>query len=273
MGKYDGIILLSDMDGTLLNAESRVSEKNKEALSTFIKEGGRFGIATGRSLTNAMRFLEGVPINGYCILGNGGLLYDIRTNTYLEEYGLNKKQTKNFLLKCLREKPRIGIQIYGRDMGHIISPEELADPVVVNDHLPVSFDSLHDIQDIEWIKILFSGTKEDILWLMEATEYLETEKIVDRVRSATNYYEFLPVNCNKGNMLNVLRKYINKDQKIYAVGDYYNDVEMIRLADVGIAMQNAPDSVKAHADFVGRDCNHNAIADIIENIILNNKTD
>lgn len=268
MGKYDGIILLSDLDGTLLNAESRVSEKNKEALSTFINDGGSFGIATGRSLTNAMRFLEGVPINGYCILGNGGLLYDMRTKTYLEGCELTKSKTEEFLLRCLRERPNIGIQIYGKDMGHIISPEELADPVVVKDHHPVRFESLQDIHDIEWIKILFSGSKEDILWLIEETEYLETEKIVDRVRSAFNYYEFLPVNCNKGNMLNVLRKYINKNQKIYAVGDYYNDVDMIIQADVGIAMQNAPDSVKKHADFVCRDNNQNAIADIIENIIL-----
>ena len=47
MGKYDKIILLSDIDGTLLNSQSRVGEKNRQAISEFIKEGGSFGIATG----------------------------------------------------------------------------------------------------------------------------------------------------------------------------------------------------------------------------------
>ncbi len=75
MGKYDKIILLSDIDGTLLNSQSRVGEKNRQAISEFIKEGGSFGIATGRSLTNARNFLENIEINGYCILANGSLHY------------------------------------------------------------------------------------------------------------------------------------------------------------------------------------------------------
>lgn len=48
MGKYPGKILLSDLDGTLFDANSRVSQRNKEAISAFVEGGGRFGIAMGR---------------------------------------------------------------------------------------------------------------------------------------------------------------------------------------------------------------------------------
>ena len=44
MGKYEGKILLSDIDGTLLNTESTLSLKNAEAIRHFVDEGGKFGI-------------------------------------------------------------------------------------------------------------------------------------------------------------------------------------------------------------------------------------
>lgn len=267
MGKYEGKILLSDIDGTLLNTESTLSLKNAEAIRHFVDEGGKFGIATGRSLTNALSFLENIPINGYCILGNGGLLYDFETQTYLEEYGIIKKETDCFLQRCLKERPQIGIQIYGRDMGYIVSKKELANPEVVKDHHPVQFACVNDVADVNWIKILFFGTEEDIEWLEKESIYLEKNKIVDRVRSSVTYYEFLPVNVNKGTMLNRLRRYTNKNHTIYAVGDYYNDIEMIKQADVGIAMGNAPDLVKTCADYICKDCNQSAIAEVINCII------
>lgn len=273
MGRYDGKILLSDMDGTLLDSKSRISENNKQAIKTFIQEGGRFGIATGRCLENAETFLDGVEINGYCILTNGGQLYDFNQQKYIKEYGIEKEKIKSFLQKCLAEKQRIGIQIYTKDMCCFISREEYADQNVVRDHHPVKFVSLPDVMAAEWMKILFSGNESDLLWLESQSEYLETRGDVDRVRSGgiagtpVKYYEFLPVGINKGSMVAELKKYVTDRDTIYAVGDYYNDIDMLKTADVGIAMENAPDEVKGYADMVCTDCDQDAIADVIENII------
>ncbi len=267
MDKYRGKILLSDLDGTLLNSENKVSEENKKAISTFVEEGGKFGIATGRSLTNASAFLEGVRINGYCILANGGQLYDYDKKVYLEEFGVPRGEIMPFLKRCIDERPGIGVQVYAKDMSYIVSREEYADSCVVKDHLPVIFDSLENVMEMEWIKILFSGNEEEISWLKKESSYLEEHASVDRVRSAINYYEFLPVRINKGSMLTKLRQYLNDMDVIYAVGDYYNDIDMLAQADVGIATENAPDAVKEHADRICADYNNNAIADVIAHII------
>lgn len=267
MGQYDGKILLSDMDGTLLNSESRVSEKNKQAIHDFIKGGGKFGIATGRILRNAAAFLEGVEINGYCILANGSLLYDSEKKEYPEEIGIDQNGIREFLQRCLRERKAIDIQVYARDLSYFISPKELADPDVVQDHIPVGFESMEQLKDVPWLKILFAGEPEDIEWLQKESEYLEQAGVVNRVRSAERYYEFLPEGSSKGGMLKRLRKYLPEDAVVYAVGDFYNDEEMFEAADVGIAVSNAPDSVKEHADRICRSCDESAIADIIENII------
>lgn len=267
MGKYDKKILLSDMDGTLLNSQSKVGKKNRQAISKFIKEGGRFGIATGRSLTNARTFLGSVEVNGYCILANGSLLYDYSRNKYIDEIKLNKAEIIDFLEKCVEEQKNIGIQIYTRDLSYMITPRELADPQVIKDHIPMEFASMKQLWNMNWTKILFSGIPEEIKWIKENSEYLENSHTVSRVQSAEKYYEFLPAGSSKGGMIERLKMYLEKDQTIYAVGDYYNDVEMLRNADVGIAVSNAPDEVKKYADIVCRSCNEDAIADIIENII------
>ncbi|MEI8201182.1 MAG: HAD hydrolase family protein [Eubacteriales bacterium] len=69
-------ILLSDLDGTLLDSSSKVSVENQQAIKTFIAQGGHFGIATGRSQLNAVAFLDHVEINTPSILYNGCALYD-----------------------------------------------------------------------------------------------------------------------------------------------------------------------------------------------------
>ena len=267
MGKYDKIILLSDIDGTLINSQSRVGEKNRQAISEFIKEGGSFGIATGRSLTNARSLLENTEINGYCILANGSLLYDYRKNKYIDEISLNKAEIIKFLEKCMEERKNTDIQIYTRDLSYMITPREFADPQVIKDHIPIEFASVQQIWNMSWTKILFSGNPDEIKWIKENSEYLESSHTVSRVQSAEKYYEFLPAGSSKGEMLERLKMYLEKDQTVYAVGDYYNDVEMLRNADVGIAVFNAPDEVKEYADIVCKSCNEDAIADVIENII------
>jgi hydroxymethylpyrimidine pyrophosphatase-like HAD family hydrolase len=57
MGKFDGILLLSDLDGTLLSGTRVISPENLEALRYFMAEGGRFSVATGRSKPGMEHFL------------------------------------------------------------------------------------------------------------------------------------------------------------------------------------------------------------------------
>lgn len=267
MGKYTGKILLSDLDGTLFDSDTNVSAGNKEAIAEFVKEGGKFGIATGRSMPNAAKFLEGIAINSYCILANGGLLYDYEGQQYVEEYDLPKEKVEPFLKRCIAKQPQIGVQIYARDMCYFVSAGESVWQEVIANHQPIRVCSMEQVRNQEWVKILFYGKEEDLEWIMEQSEYLELERAIARVRSSDIFYEFLPAQINKGTMLAKLRKYVPETDTIYAVGDFYNDMDMLKASDVGIAMGNAPQEVKEVADHVCADCNHSAIADVIQNII------
>lgn len=93
MGKFDGVLLVSDFDNTLIYTENAIRfgapvpplpERNREALEYFMARGGRFTIATGRALAGFIRHAGGVPMNAPGVVCNGAAIYDFAKGGYLE---------------------------------------------------------------------------------------------------------------------------------------------------------------------------------------------
>jgi len=94
MGCFDGMLLVSDYDNTFQYTESALSgggaaavpppsARNLEAVSRWIAGGGRFAIATGRSLGAFRQQAERLPINAPVIVDNGGGIYDLAAGRYV----------------------------------------------------------------------------------------------------------------------------------------------------------------------------------------------
>lgn len=267
MKKYTNKLLLSDMDGTLLDSQGVVSRENQEAVKYFIENGGRFGIATGRSQLNSVLFLDEVEINTPCILYNGCGIYDFTANRFLALSELPKSGLKVFLEYCLKEFSEVTIQIYCSDMCYFVSPESKADPYIVSIHQPCEFCRIDEINELPWIKILFCGKAEELKALNAAMPQFNLESEINCVFSSEVYLEYLPHGVSKGSALQHMKETMNSDCKVYAVGDYNNDVEILQAADVGIATKNAISSLKELADIITVSNDENAIADIIYNIL------
>ena len=93
MGRFDGVLLASDFDNTLIYTEDALrsdepvpplSRENREALEWFMAEGGRFAIATGRALAALVKYVDQVPMNAPGVVCNGAALYDFARGEYLE---------------------------------------------------------------------------------------------------------------------------------------------------------------------------------------------
>lgn len=265
--KYTNKILLSDMDGTLLDSNSKISLKNKKAIQYFTNNGGKFGIATGRSQLNSVNFLQEVHINSPCILYNGGALYDFTSNEFIVLNLLPELPLLSFIRYCLKEMHNVMVQIYSTDMCYFVSKKALANPEVVAGHQPCQFVQIEDVIDKPWIKILFSGNKNDLKLVEKIMFQFDITDKINRVFTSEIYLEILPQGISKGSMLEMLRKTVGDDCKIYAVGDYNNDIEMIQLADVGIATKNALHCLKEVADYISLSNDEDAIADIIYRIM------
>ena len=80
MGVFNGYLLVSDMDGTLLNSNGRLSKENIAAIEYFVDNGGKFTLATGRMLPSVKRHIEKIKVNLPVIMYNGTKVYDYNTN-------------------------------------------------------------------------------------------------------------------------------------------------------------------------------------------------
>lgn len=262
---YQGKILLSDLDGTLLNSNREISAKNVEAITYFTENGGRFGVATGRDIQNTLNIVAHLPINFFCIFSNGSVLYDPKEKEVMAEHVLNKEKILPFLERCMKERPDIGIQVH-TDLGTVFCPDESkVDPSTVATHRPYICKTLEEVANCSLRKILFITKDGDFSWLVNESESLAKE--IKRVQSSKVYYEFLPYGSSKGSMIEEVRPFISVNDTLYAVGDFYNDVEMMELSDVGILCKNAPEDIKKYADFICKDNNSDPIYDVVHNIL------
>lgn len=263
--KYQNTILLSDLDGTLLNANREVSQENLDAIQYFIDNGGKFGIATGRDIENVWALYEQIPVNFLCIFSNGSVLYHKEKGEVLAEVAVNKEKILPFLQKCRVQHPEIGIQLH-TNVGTVFVPDtENVNPVTAEGHKPFISKSLEECSDLIIRKVLFLTPEGDFTWLKAESEALSD--VVSRVQSSKFYYEFLPLNSSKGAMLQELRKHMTPDEKLYAVGDFYNDIEMVLGADVGIFCENAPEDLKKQAKHITVNHNESVISDVVNRII------
>ena len=115
MGIFDGYLLVSDMDGTLINPDTlTIDEGNLAAIKYFMAEGGLFSFASGRTDGELLRFDELAGSNTYSICFNGACLYDFRTGEKKHLCRLGE-EIYPFLDWVDREFPNVCIEITNDD--------------------------------------------------------------------------------------------------------------------------------------------------------------
>lgn len=266
MGKFDGWLIATDLDGTLINDDLEIPQKNLDAIRYFQDEGGLFTIATGRSMAMCHGYLSQLHINTPAILINGSLIYDTAAQKPVWQSGLNR-QTATWILKQISLRfPDVCAQIHSDGPIAIVSPDSCMDIFLVREDLPRILTSPDTVAD-PWYKIMFYssperlGDLENYVWKEIPLSVTEQFNIL---YSAPYYFEMMPAATNKGTGLLHLAEIMGiTHQKTVAIGDYFNDQDMIRMAGIGVAVDNAPEQIKDMADVVVGDHNDGAISDLI----------
>ncbi len=265
---YSKYLIISDLDGTLINSQHFISQENLDAISFFIKNGGSFAIATGRSKDNIRPYIENLTLNGPCILYNGGGIYNFQEERFLATELMDKSLVEEYIIYCMKNYKNMVVEIFTPDMLYIITPEHILDPYVEREKQVYLRTTLDEVMKKDWIKVLIYDSPES---LQKAQSMLKDYNFLDKVDSFFSqvfYLELIKKGISKGAALERLKNSNQySDKTIIAVGDYDNDVEMISSADVGIAVSNARECVKDVADIVTVSNDENALHDIIYNII------
>ena len=111
MGKFDGVLLVSDFDDTLYDSHHRVPERNRRALDYFRSQGGRFTVATGRARRTFAPYHDLVPLDAPVVLSNGSAIYDFSKNEMLEQTFLPPSAPADFSA-ILAQFPSVGAEVY-----------------------------------------------------------------------------------------------------------------------------------------------------------------
>jgi Cof subfamily protein (haloacid dehalogenase superfamily) len=257
---FKGRLLVCDMDGTLLDRSSKVSRENKAALERFTQGGGLFTLATGRMEISVMQYLKELPVNVPAILYNGASIYDFEKGKTLWEDNL-EPDVIGPIKQAIEKFPGIGVQFYHGGRVYYVKDNEYMEAHRLREKFEPVRVGIDEVPQ-PWTKVIFEWHPAK-LRLVE--EFLNGfSEPFSLVYSEPQFLELLNMNTSKGNALRILTGLFGPEKPcVIAMGDNLNDVDLIKAADIGIAVENAHEKLKAAADMCCTRHDLNAVAEVI----------
>lgn len=259
-------VLISDMDNTLLDSHRLLSDENAAAIQKFQQLGGRFAVATGRSVDSVRHYFKQFKPDLPCILYNGSAVYDYKKEQYIWNARLPRHALEYMRIICEAFPNEVGAELLTGDCVHIIKENKYVEKHYTDEDLKIRYTDLANAPE-NLFKGLFAMSPET---MDKVEDFVKQNDFtgVRFIRSHAIYYEMLPLEASKGYALKQLKNLTDiEDLHIIAVGDYYNDIEMLEFADMAFAVENAVPEVKKLASGILRDHNDSAIAGLIDSII------
>lgn len=262
-------LIAIDVDGTLLNSKHELSQENKNWIKIATQKGAILSLASGRpinGLFDVFKQLEIEPEKHYLMGFNGAVIARAIDHTIFFERTIELELTKS-ILKHLEQFPVT--PILSRKHELIVSNPDgyhvLGEALMNSMELKV-VDNLANYIDFQPNKILVSAEPSVIDYYREAIQTPFNNQ-VDFVKSAPFYLEIIVKNTNKGSSLEYLANTLNiKQEEVMALGDNYNDLNMIEYAGLGVAMGQADVFIKQHAQFISLTNDENGVAHALKQI-------
>ena len=274
MGKFDGVLLASDFDNTLLNTETarrsgsevpEVSAENQAALRYFMAEGGKFALATGRALAAMEQFVYQVPMNTPAIICNGAALYDFEKGEYLDISMLNE-DVRSRCQAVMERFPTVAVEAYPlENVIHAVRPN-----LYTRQHEHVARVSVREDASLLEVphpltKLMFEeehDVLEHIKTHLEAQPWCRDYEIFFSDRTLL---ELTAHGASKGGMVARLAQRLGIDRRhVYCAGDEANDLTMLAFAAEGFAPENCAQVVRDCGATLVPDCEHHALAAVVD---------
>lgn len=282
-----------DLDGTLLNSYSEVTENNRKALEYAKSKGIEIVLASGRIANSVANIANEIDANNYFISGNGSMLYDMQNNKILYENYINKEKMLELIKIC--EDNSIYYNIYTEDtviaksINYNVlfynyenskkSQEKKTKIIIPNDVYSYikesNIEKFLKMTVCDENKIIFSGIAR-MMKKIDDIDVLDVSHMSRKViKSGTEsievgyyYTEITKRNVDKWYAIEELMKIKGiKKEEVIAIGDNINDKIMIENAGLGIAMGHSNPVVKDIANFVTKDNNESGVAVAIKEFI------
>ena len=263
MAQFDGLLLCTDLDDTLLTDDKRVSDENIEAIKYFMDNGGLFTFATGRVPAGARLMLDYVVPNAPMVCFNGGAIYDYSKEEFVWQAALGEDALPavEYVEKAF---PPVGIEVCTDDKVYFCKTNRIVEEHKRLEKFPDNYLGYKEIKKT-WRKVIFMVEERDIETLRRIVDESPFADDFSFVRSSPWYYELLPKGATKGAGLMRLADILGiKHKNTIGMGDNENDLSLVQDAGLGIAVANAAEIVKRAADMITVDNNSHAVRAVVE---------
>ncbi len=268
MKKLNYKLIVSDFDGTLIDDKQCVPEKVRNAINEYVAAGGIFAVCTGRMLCSILPRVRALGLKGLVVAHQGAVIADIESGKLI----CNERLSYTDAAEICRVINELGFSInaFSDDFIYSDIPKDDAGLKIYESIIGVETTFVGNVTEyVAAHKI--SAQKVAALVEPELRDGLYTElckKLGDKYDvtcSAKVLVEVSKSGVTKGEALKFLSGHFGVlMEKTVAIGDNLNDLSMVRVAGVGVAVANAEEKLKAEADFIAVSNNDGAVAQIIE---------
>lgn len=262
-----GWLIASDIDGTLNNKLRRLPERNETAIKRFVELGGRLTLASGRNPQSMEKHFKRLPIEGTpAVVINGAGLYDFQKQEMIY-FSPMSDEGMSLAIEAAKKFPAVDVVIVAKDLVYITGSGWFGKWFVLADNL--THKHIRNIEDVprkDWGKVIFSGIPFHISKVKKHFESM-TDPDLTLMSSSVASFEILAKNTHKGTAVMKLAEILGIDEShVGAIGDYFNDYDMLKTVAVPACCGQAPKELKETAQFVACHCNKGAVADFLEYI-------
>lgn len=268
-------LIALDLDGTLTNDKKEVTPYTREILHKAAAQGASIALVSGRptlGINHVAKALSLEDIGGYILAYNGGHILDCRTGEDIYKAQFPREYIKEAV--AIAREYNVAIVSYD-DEGIVTEGpmDKYVEHESYNNGIPAKkVDDLVSYLDYPIVKMVMCGDPE----LIAKLEPMMAERFKGRLdiyRAESIYLEVMPLGIKKSAGLQMLMDILHIDRtELIACGDANNDLPMMELAGLSVAVENAYDNVKAAADFITKSNNDDGVAYAVKKFVLDGET-
>jgi len=277
-------LLAVDIDGTLITDHGCITDKVYDSLEKAVSLNWVVVVASGRTFHAAKPVIEKLPFLEYAVLSNGACIIHVKDMNVVHIEKLRPSLIQE-VIGIARDHHTIPA-LYTSDVKNqniyydtLEGACEFFVWYVNNDPRSVRVENISNhIEDIMQVSLV--AEKEVIFSVKEALPEVDATVMILPFESShfggkSSDFWFMQVvsrKARKNNALNKIAELLNIPKgRLVAVGDNYNDSDMIDGADIGVAMGNAPDEIKKLAKVIVASNNHSGLAQVVDEVIISGK--
>ena len=261
---YSSWLVASDIDSTLNNKKRELPPENLKAIEDFVAKGGRFTLASDRNPELMGGHFDNLPISGTpaVVMGGAGI-YDFTEKKLLRFKPLSPDSVEA-AVNIAKRFPTLDFIIDTKDKQYIAGIGFWAHFYLRKSHATHEyFRRIEDVPRENWGKIVFFGPMWRVRQIRKALKSVEGREysVID---SSFVSVQIQAKGADKGSAVMEIAEMLGiEPDHTAAIGDYFNDYQMISKVDISGCTASAPKKLKDKADYVACHCNNGAVADFL----------